>query len=105
MNERLVALAPYEVGDLLERYVPLHRADPAALRQDDGDRLALDHRRPVDFARGRDRLDPRAAIVAELLLQRGEVALEAGALAARAFEQPGQLLAVLGERAPPPPHF
>ena len=46
----------------------LHRPDPAALRQDDRDRLLLDHRRPVDLARRRDFLDPGAAFVAELVL-------------------------------------
>ena len=34
-------------------HMATHRPDPTALRQDDGDRLLLDHRRPVDIARRR----------------------------------------------------
>jgi hypothetical protein len=52
----------------------LHRADPAALRQYDGDGFLLDHRRPVDLARRADLVDAGAAVVAELLLERREVA-------------------------------
>src|SRR3546814_3492931 len=38
-----------------------HSPDPAALRHDDGDRLALDHRFQGDFARRAGFLDSRAA--------------------------------------------
>ena len=67
VDERPVAFAPLELADLIEREMALHRPDPAALRQDDGDRLLVDHRRPVDLARDARFLDPRPALVAELV--------------------------------------
>ena len=76
----------------------LHRADPAALRQDDGDRLLLDHRRPVDLARRRASSMLRPALVAELFLQRCEVALQSRALARRALDQLREVVALLRQR-------
>ena len=87
-------------ADLLEREMALHRADPAALRQDDGDRLLLDHRRPVDVAR-RAQL-PRSSV------RRSSPNLSFSA--ARSRLQPRPLLAPgfrsawRGRRAPWPAH-
>ena len=74
-----------------------HRPDPAALRQEDGNRLLLDHRRPVDLARRAGFLDPRPPGVAEALPHRRQLLLQPGALPRRAFDQLGELVALLGE--------
>src|SRR5437763_13214554 len=100
VDERPVALAPLEFADLLERQMALHRPDPAALRQDDGDRLLLDHRRPVDLARRRHLLDAGPPVVAELVLERLEIPLEAPPLPPRLGDQLLELLALLGQRRP-----
>ena len=83
---------------------PLIAADPAALREDHRDRLALDHRLQRNLARRR-RLRrwwcgacrarcPRRIALAQL----GEILLEPRALARGAVEQLGQALALLVER-------
>src|SRR6185503_5055535 len=95
VDEGLVAFAPLEIRDLLQREMPLHRANPAALRQDDGDRLLFDHRRPVNLARRSDFLDARAALVAELVLQPLKVFLEPPPLPARLGDQLLELVAFL----------
>ena len=97
VNERLIALAPFELGNLVEREVTLHRAYPAALRQDHGNRLLLDHRRPVDLARRRHFLDSGPPFVAELVLDPGQILLQPGALPLRTFDQPAELLAFLDQ--------
>ena len=82
--------------------MPLHRADPAALRQDDGDRLALDHRLQRDIACRRRFLDTRppraqrrirAVAIADLL----QVALHPPLLLGGIGEQPFQLGPLLVE--------
>ena len=75
----------------------LHRPDPAALRQDHGDRLLLDHRRPIDLAGRRDFLDAGAAVVAELLLEGFKILLEAAPLARGLGDELDQLFPFLGE--------
>ncbi len=92
------AVALLELGRIRARQIgmPLHRANPAALRQDDGDRFALDHRFKRNFARRRGFGDQRAAraqrgfraiAVADL----GQIALHPRALARVAGEQGLQL--------------
>src|SRR4051794_21682598 len=87
MDARPVALAPFEVGNLIEREMALHRANPAALRQDHGDWLLLDHRRPVDVTSRRHLIDSGPALVAELVLYPVQVALDPSALPSGAFDQ------------------
>src|SRR4051794_26649357 len=96
VDEWLVAFAPFEVRHLLERQMALHRADPAALGEDDGDRLLLDHCRPVDLARRCNFLEPRPAIVTEFVLQRSKVPFKPRALPPWTFDQLRQLLALFG---------
>src|SRR5690349_9675419 len=97
VNEWPVALAPFQLGDLAEREMTLHRPNPAALRQDDGDRLLLDHCRPVDLARGRHFLDSSTTVIAEFVLDPGKVLLEPGALPLRTLDQLDEFVALLGE--------
>lgn len=82
--------------------MPLHSANPAALRQDDGDRLALDHRLQRNVARRRGFLDRRSprpqrrfrpVAVAHLL----QVTLHPPLLLGRIGEQRLQLAALLVE--------
>ena len=49
-HEGAVAVLELDLG--IQGLVALHGADPAHLRQDDGDRLALDHRVHVDLGHG-----------------------------------------------------
>src|SRR5690242_1698291 len=78
--------------------MPLHRPDPAALGQDDGDRLLLDHCGPIDLAgRSLRRLQLRLSGVAELLPYRCQVAFEPRALTGWAFDQLREFVALLAE--------
>src|SRR5690242_14760026 len=98
VDEGTVAFAPLELGYLVECKMALHRPDPAALRKDDGDRLLLDHRRPVDLACRSDLFDARPSFVAELVLKSLEVFLEPPPLAARFGDELLELFALLCQR-------
>src|SRR5690348_1620315 len=99
VDERAVALAPLEVGDLVQREMTLHRANPASLRQNDRDRFFLDHRRPIDLAGRRlCRFQLGFPLIAKLLADGPEVAFEPCALAGRAFDQLCELIALLCQR-------
>src|SRR3546814_5003614 len=81
----------------------LHRANPAALRHDDGDRLALDHRLQRNVARRAGLLDQRAAFAqrsfrAVAVANLREIALQARALAGLAAAQLLQVAALLLQR-------
>src|SRR3546814_11922574 len=89
-----------------------HSPDPAALRHDDGDRLALDHRFQGDFARRAGFLDSRAAAAklgfrSVAVAKRRQVLLEAVALAGRRLDQLLKLGPFLEELVPLAPdlHF
>src|SRR5947209_5611551 len=98
VDERSIAFAPFQLSDLVECQMTLHRADPATLRKDDGDRLLLDHRGPVDFAAWGDLVDPGPAVVAEPVLDSRKVLLEAGPLPLRALDQLDEFVPLLGKR-------
>src|SRR5947209_1251956 len=100
VDERFVTLAPFEFRYLLQREVTLHRPDPPTLGEDDGDRLLVDHRRPVDFPRNSRFLDPGASLVAELRLHKFEILLEPPSLPGRIANQLDQLFAFLRQLLP-----
>jgi len=89
---RTVALLELERIGRSQIAMAAHRPDPAAFGQNDGDRFALDHRLQRDVPCGSGFLHQCTAVAkgrvgAVALAQRGNVALQLGPLALRAFDQ------------------
>ena len=97
-----VAFLEFQRLCCIERDMALHRAHPATLRHDDGDRLALDHRLERDIL-GWGSFGNQGAALADFGLravrdaERGEILLELGLLARGTFDQQHKSFALLGE--------
>ena len=100
MDERPVALAPFEVGDLARaRHARcIARIQPRCDRMTVIGSFSIIADQSISRA-GAGLLDPASAASSpNLSFERGQVALQPGPLPRRALDQLGQLLALLGQR-------